>query len=85
MVLVHKTYVILLLSLENHIFAMFRPYSILLRPSSGQSGPKFNFWSNFPINTINKVNGIIVHRNNIILLPDLENHVFPMVFPIQNL
>jgi len=44
------------MALENHIISPFGPYSALKRPSSGQSGRKFDNWLNFQIKTKNKFN-----------------------------
>ena len=36
----NRNYVIPLQALKNHVFSMFRPYSALIWPTSGQSGMK---------------------------------------------
>ena len=55
-VIVYENSVILLLALKSHVLAMFGPLFDSSKPNSANKGRKFDFWSNFSINTINKVN-----------------------------
>jgi len=41
-VFVHKSYVIQLMAIDNHVFSLFEPYSTLIWVSSGQS--RMNIW-----------------------------------------
>ena len=54
MVVLHTNYIILLIALKNHIFAMQLFYGLI----QANQAQKFDFWSNSLINTINKVNSI---------------------------
>ena len=64
-VIVYENYVILLLALKSHIFTMFGPLFDSLSLIQANTGRKFDFWSNFPINTINKVNWILLYIETI--------------------
>jgi len=76
-VFAHKNYVISLTTLKNYIFSMFGPYSAIMRPSSDKSGLKV--WLLFKLLNWDKKQGllvVIIHRNYVIRLLALENHIF---------
>jgi len=74
---VHKNYVILLSALENYVFPIFVPYSTLIRLRPIGAG-SLTFGQTSQLRLEIKVIGSICHRNYVIPLSALENHVFIM-------
>ena len=78
-VFVYRNNLILLSALENQIFSPFGLYSALIGLKANQTA-SLTFGQTSQLILETKLLEVIEYKSYIILLPTLENHIFPMLF-----